>query len=99
VKRKHILDEAIRLTTGDREQQHGDPRRTFDRIARQWGAYLGTEITAHDVCLMMTLLKLVRAGSGEANDDDYIDGAGYIALAAEVGSDRIGTLNEQRLDG
>ena len=42
------------------------------------------EITPQDVPVMMALLKLARTSRGEYHADNYIDIAGYAALAAEV---------------
>jgi len=50
-----------------------------------WSAYLGPEvsITAGDVCRMMTLLKVARLRNGPHHDSG-VDGAGYMALGAEM---------------
>jgi hypothetical protein len=53
-------------------------------IASLWSAYLETKITAHDVALMMTLLKLARTKAGKTSDDTYIDMAAYSAIAGEL---------------
>jgi hypothetical protein len=38
-------------------------------------------MTPHDVAIMMALLKIARTQTGVYNRDDYVDAAGYIALA------------------
>jgi hypothetical protein len=38
-------------------------------------------MTPHDVAIMMALLKLARTQTGTYNRDDYVDAAGYVALA------------------
>jgi len=40
------------------------------------------------VALCMALLKIARAKNGTFNSDDFIDGAGYMALAGDVGEKR-----------
>ena len=45
---------------------------------------MGTPITARDAALMMMLLKVARTKTGTYNPDDYVDAAGYSAIAAEV---------------
>jgi len=82
--RKIILEQAIGLTTGDREEAHGDPSDTFGFIAKLWNAYLDEPVTPEDVCHMMTLLKIARMRYGADNPDDYIDACGYEALAGEL---------------
>ena len=36
------------------------------------------------VAIMMALLKIARTQAGEDNDDNYIDGCGYIGIAGEL---------------
>jgi hypothetical protein len=79
-----ILDLAAKLIDGDRDAQHGNRLECHTNIARQWTAYLGVQITPVDVALMMALLKIARTKSGEFNNDCFIDGCGYIALAGEL---------------
>ena len=76
---------AAGLVSGDRARQHGDALTSHTKIAGLWSAFLGAPITAHDVALMMALLKIARTKSGSFNLDDYVDAAGYAAIAAEVG--------------
>lgn len=75
-----ILDAAKAAVTGPRLEDYGAPAENFARIAAYWSTYLGLDIQAHDVALMMVLLKVAR-GVGE---DTCIDTAGYAALAYEV---------------
>jgi hypothetical protein len=48
-----------------------------------WTAYLGHPVTAADVCNMMVLLKVARLRNGPHRDSN-VDGAGYMALGAEM---------------
>jgi len=82
--RKAVLEQAMRLTTGNRERSHGRPEDSFATIAALWSAYMGQQVTPEDVCHLMTLLKIGRMQHGEQNADDYIDAIGYQALAAEL---------------
>lgn len=84
-----ILEEARHLVTKDRHEQHGDASDTFTAIGAFWSTYLRakgvdlkTDINAIDVAEMMAQVKTVRRAMGDPrNADNYIDGAGYIALA------------------
>lgn len=84
-----VLETALKLVTGAREEQHGDKVEDFNRIAMFWQAYLAgrdlmlNPLKASDIGNMMELLKVARRGTGSHNLDDYIDGAGYAACAAE----------------
>lgn len=84
--RKEILDTARDLVCLDRNEQYGDPEECFQEIACLWSAYLRQSIKPDDVAMMMALLKIGRTKTGAFSKDNYIDAAGYIALAAEVKS-------------
>jgi hypothetical protein len=81
--RTAILVEAETLINGDREKDYGTPQELFGCIADMWAAYLGHPVTAADVCNMMTLLKVARLRNGPHRDSS-VDGAGYMALGAEM---------------
>lgn len=87
-----ILKRASELVGGDRQKTHGDKLQNHQNIARLWSAYLANrinpaaEISALDVALMMALLKISRTQLGDQNQDDYIDGSGYMAIAGEISS-------------
>ena len=83
-----ILDRAKSIITGNRQTTNGKPERSFHKIAQRWSLTLGTTVTAQQVALMMVDLKMVRALEGvttEGHDDHFVDMAGYVALAAELG--------------
>lgn len=82
--RTEILKKANECVMGDREQDYGTPEDNFARIANLWTAYSGYGFTAHDVALMLALLKIARAGGGNYHPDNYVDLAGYAACAGEI---------------
>ncbi len=90
MKRREILEKAIQCCCHDRQDQHGKPENTFAMIADLWEMYLchkyQTDITIRsvDVAQMMVLLKVARSALGNLKDDDFVDAAGYSALAAEL---------------
>lgn len=85
-----IAGRAADLVGGDRDRQHGQKHDNFTRIATMWNAWLQTRkdpaetLGAHDVGIMMVLMKLARTQSGSLNVDDYVDACGYAACAGEV---------------
>lgn len=85
-----IASKASDLVGGDRDRQHGAKRDNFARIAVVWNAWLDVRkdaaapLDAHDVGVMMSLMKLARTQSGSLNLDDYVDACGYAACAGEV---------------
>lgn len=84
MKRGEILGAAADIVTKDREQQYGAPEDNFRLIAQYWTLYTGHGLTAHDVGVMLALLKIARIQSGQTKDDNYIDLAGYAACAGEI---------------
>ena len=82
--RKEILTTAINTVCGQREQDYGSPEDNFKIIAGMWGAYLGTEINAVDVAMMMGLLKIARIKTGTGTMDSFADLAGYAACGGEI---------------
>ena len=84
--RKTILAEAERCVCTDREEEYGNAENNFALIARLWREYLDTDnaITAHDVAIMMALLKIARIATGTFKGDSYVDACGYLACAGEI---------------
>jgi hypothetical protein len=81
---KDILKEANELIAGDRHKDYGDKVENHNNIAKLWSAYKGIEITAHDVAIMMVLLKIARTKLGAVSRDTYIDMSAYGAIAGEI---------------
>ena len=82
--RSEILDAARQAITVDRASTHGDAERNFDIIAAYWSAHLDLPVSASDVAVMMTLLKLARIKSNPLHADNWIDGSGYLACGGEI---------------
>jgi hypothetical protein len=87
--RSEILDTAREYVTQDRAATHGDAERNFELIAVYWSAHLDLDvnITASDVAVMMTLLKIARIRSNPRNADNWIDGCGYMACGGEIAAE------------
>ena len=87
-KRESILRNAIELTTQTRDKVYGPPERNMACFARFVNGYLdfhGNHLTAHDAAMIMVLSKVARIAAGSKfNEDNYVDGAAYLAIAAEV---------------
>ncbi|MEG9884044.1 MAG: DUF6378 domain-containing protein [Hyphomicrobiales bacterium] len=93
------LKTALDLVTGPRQEQHGDKMLDFTNIGLLWQAYLFNRdltvepIKPSDVGNMMELLKVARRKTGSHNPDDYVDGAGYAACAAECREQEVAEEN------
>ena len=87
---KDVLETATNLVGGSRAASHGSMFENHENIAQLWNGYLyrmdfenGDRLKASDVANMMELLKVARRKQGVFNFDDYVDGAGYAAVALE----------------
>ncbi len=81
--RSQILQRAGELINGDRQAAYGPPSVNFSRIAAGWSAILGQPVSPEQVALCMAWLKIARLVNGR-HEDSYVDGAAYMALAAEL---------------
>ena len=82
-KRSDVLKQAEALITGDRQEAYGPPSVNFSRIAAGWAVILEQPVSAEQVALCMAWLKIARLVNGP-HEDSYVDGAAYMALAAEL---------------
>jgi len=85
-----MLRHAADLVGGARARTHGDKARNMANIGRLWSAYLTNALDqpvaldGTDVALLMAIMKAARTQAGDHNFDDYVDLAGYGAVAGEV---------------
>ena len=79
-----FLRDAMILVEGDRASEYGDKVINHNNIAKLWSAYLDVKIEAHDVAIMMALLKVARTKLGAVSKDTYIDMSAYSAIAGEI---------------
>ena len=94
--RADILELAKSLTTGDRNETHGDAQQQHALTATLWTQYLThkhngkppaeRQLTGEDAAIMMTLVKISRIACGGYNPDNYVDAAAYMAIAGECAS-------------
>jgi len=86
----NILDEANSVVK-ERHETHGDYRKVHKIVAQLWTVYVGQkdlidfDLEAHDVAMMMALLKIGRIiATTNPSNDSFIDTAGYISLAHKL---------------
>lgn len=80
---REVLRTADSTIHTARHQEYGTAEDSFGRIANLWEDYLGIPIDAHDVAMLMVLLKVSRAKT-DKKLDTYVDLAGYAALGYRV---------------
>tara|TARA_R110000803_G_C11985909_1_gene321270 strand:+ start:355 stop:681 length:327 start_codon:yes stop_codon:yes gene_type:complete len=84
--RAKVLRTAEGYITKDRANTHGDMEANFTCVAEYWTTHIGHTVTAVDVAVMMSLLKLARIKSNAGNLDNWVDGCGYLACGGELTS-------------
>lgn len=86
--RGRVLLEAHNIINGERQQRYGKPEDTFTEIAELWSGYLCDKLegclTAADVAMMLTLMKLAREKNGAGDPDNIRDACGYLALYEDM---------------
>lgn len=92
--RQELLEEAIRLTTRDRNNSYGPPLQDFTRTAALWTAlgfsFNGETIQPHHVAMAMNQLKLSRLAWQPENRDSWADASGYIGCGFECAVEEYG---------
>lgn len=82
-----VLQEAQRITRGDRNEAYGEPIDEHDRIAEYWSTFLGVPVTGEQVAMMMVLLKVARQGHAYRRDS-LVDIAGYADCCQRIVEER-----------
>ena len=79
-----LLEEATNLINGQRKEDYGDAKASFERIAAFWSNYLGVPIGSQDVINMMALMKLARLAHTPSHRDSLADCVGYLLLSDRI---------------
>ena len=82
--KREILERAVTLIMGDREEDYGEAHKNFSDIAALWSVVLGVDVQPWQVAACMSQLKLARAIKTSTHVDSWVDMAGYVGLAAEL---------------
>ena len=84
MERGEILDEAKRLTHGDRNKNYGKPLTNHQRIAGLWSIFLEQEISPAQAAMCLALVKVARLIETPDHQDSPIDMAAYAAIYGEI---------------
>lgn len=71
-----ILEEALSITQGDRQEDYGDCKVELDRLATMWSVIFHTTVSPNQVALAMVALKITRQ-LNKNKRDNWVDIAGY----------------------
>ena len=80
---REYLDKAAKIVQGQRQFDYGNKYENHENISKLWSAYLGYEVSPHDVAICMLLVKVARL-KHRKTEDCYVDMAGYAAIAGEI---------------
>lgn len=81
-----ILNEAVQIMAErgkSYDKSGGEAERSMPKIVAMFNALTGHELTPEQGWKFMCCLKLARSEQGEYREDNYLDGAAYMALAGE----------------
>ncbi|MDV6975290.1 DUF6378 domain-containing protein [Mycobacterium intracellulare] len=92
-----VLQEAERIINGQRREDYGGVTESFNLIGGMWSAYLGINVSAHDVANLMVLLKVARAKNG-FHRDSYVDIAGYAGCTEKLDAEASAAVEPVDLD-
>ena len=96
--RGNMLNRAIDIINGARQNQYGAPEDSFATIAYYWNTYLDSigididdcSISGKDVSMMMALLKIARMSGQGYKQDNFVDAAGYLGIADDMAAQEDG---------
>lgn len=78
-----ILQEAERLTGGDRREAYGHPADDYARVVGAFNALTGHELTPSEGIMFMVCVKLAREAH-KPKRDNRTDAAGYLNCLDQV---------------
>lgn len=85
-----ILNEAVAIMAErgkSYDKSGGEAERSMPKIVAMFNALTGHELTPEQGWKFMCCLKLARSEQGEYREDNYLDGAAYMALAGGEASE------------
>ena len=94
---KSAFGDVEGLILGDRNAEYGDAEAEFEKVGQMWSAIIGAPVTAHDFCLCMVALKLIRE-KNKPKRDNRIDAIGYLALGEMIKARHVERSGESQED-
>jgi hypothetical protein len=81
--RVSCLNEAIKLTSGDRNVTYGPPVENMQHIADIFNAWTGRDLTAREVAQIHIATKMARTQITPTHRDSYVDNMAYRGIEYE----------------
>jgi len=70
-------------TLKQREGLYGPAVEVFENAAKIASIICVKEVSAYDIAMIMTIVKMVRMRESRTEPDHYVDGVNYLAMAGE----------------
>ena len=83
MKHAEILQSATDLYR-ERGMHYGHPTDNMHRAAGLISAYLEVPVEAHQVAVILSLVKIARTMEDGSREDSWVDGASYLAIAGQL---------------
>jgi hypothetical protein len=77
------LEEAARLTSGDRNRNYGPPVENMTATAAIFNAMTGRDLTAREAALFLVAVKLARLRVTPTHQDSHVDAMAYLGIVYE----------------
>lgn len=81
--RVSCLEEAARITAGDRNRDYGPPVENMQHIADIFNAITGRDLTATEVVVLHMATKLARMRTSPTHRDSHVDLMAYAGIRLE----------------
>lgn len=79
-----LLEEAIRLTAGDRNKTYGPPTENMQATADLFFLVTGIRLDAQQAALFNVCLKLARLRKSPGHRDSHVDAMAYLGIAFQA---------------
>jgi len=80
---KSVIEEALELVNGSRQESYGDPSEQYGKLAEFWSVILSVEVTAENVVHCLLAMKLCRE-INKPGRDNRVDLAGYAEVLDQI---------------
>lgn len=80
----NILEQALEITGGDRQDAYGSPKENWERTAKIASAITGINLTPEECVKVAIAMKLARLQQTPDHRDSMVDLAGYAWVLSEV---------------
>jgi len=79
----NILEEALDITLGVKEEDYGDPYDDYLKVAKLWSVVLGCKVNPAQAALCMLMIKVSREIHCPKRDN-RVDMAGYASVIDRI---------------